>query len=43
VMAIYQSQLDGNQPVKFPITLKASGLEALRQAGVFQSREQERE
>lgn len=43
VMAIYQSQLTGNQPVKFPITLKASGLEALRQAGVFQSREQERE
>ena len=35
VMAIYQSQLEGNQPVRFPISMRESGVAALRQAGQF--------
>ena len=35
VMAIYQSQLEGNQPVRFPVTLGESGVEALRRTGRF--------
>ena len=39
VMAIYQSQLEGNRPVHFPISLAESGVEALRRAGNFEERE----
>lgn len=39
VMAVYQSQLEGNRPVKFPLQLAESGAEALRQAGQFRRRE----
>ena len=35
VMAIYQSQLNGFQPVHFPTSLRSSGVEALRQSGHF--------
>ncbi len=35
VMAIYQSQLNGCRPVHFPISLRSSGVEALRQNGHF--------
>lgn len=35
VMAVYQSQLEGNRPVRFPLQLAASGVDALRQAGQF--------
>ena len=35
VMAIYQSQLNGCRPVHFPISLRSSGVEALRQTGRF--------
>ena len=38
VMAIYQSQLQGNQPIRFPIALEESGVEALRRAGQFAPR-----
>lgn len=36
VMAIYQSQLEGNQPVRFPVSLGESGVEALRRCGHFE-------
>ena len=39
VMAIYQSQLQGNTPVYFPVSLGASGVAALRQAGQFAEKE----
>ena len=39
VMAIYQSQLQGNTPVYFPVSLGASGVAALRQAGQFGAKE----
>ena len=39
VMAIYQSQLEGNGPVRFPVSLAESGVEALRQEGNFVLRE----
>ncbi|AWT60002.1 MAG: Myo-inositol 2-dehydrogenase [Candidatus Moanabacter tarae] len=35
VMAIYQSQLQGNCPVKFPVSVGGSGVAALRRAGDF--------
>lgn len=38
VAAVYQSQLDGNCPVRFPLQETASGVEALRQSGQFQAR-----
>ena len=38
VMAIYQSQLKFNQPVRFPISMGESGVAALRQAGQFSER-----
>lgn len=38
VQAVYQSQLEGNRPVHFPVTLKTSGLEALRKKGHFRDK-----
>ena len=38
-MAIYQSQLQGNTPVRFPVPLGASGVAALRQAEQFKEKE----
>ena len=38
VMAIYQSQLEGNQPVHFPVSLGESGVAALRRCGHFEER-----
>ncbi len=38
VMGIYQSQLEGCTPVHFPVSLKSSGVEALREAGHFVER-----
>ena len=38
IMAIYQSQLQGNRPVNFPVTMAESGVEALRGAGRFVDR-----
>ncbi|MBV7339936.1 Gfo/Idh/MocA family oxidoreductase [Chloroflexi bacterium TSY] len=38
VMAIYQSQLEGNRPVRFPISMGESGVAALRQAEQFGER-----
>lgn len=38
VMAVYQSQLEDNRPVRFPVSLRGSGVEALRQAGRFTAR-----
>ncbi|MBT6620539.1 MAG: Gfo/Idh/MocA family oxidoreductase [Gemmatimonadetes bacterium] len=38
VMAIYQSQLEGNNPVRFPVSLAESGVEALRREGNFVER-----
>jgi len=38
VMAIYQSQLEGNRPVRFPIAMGRSGVLALREAGQFNAR-----
>ena len=35
VMGVYQSQLNGCQPVHFPVSLKSSGVEALRNSGHF--------
>ena len=35
VSGIYQSQLEGNRPVSFPITLGGSGVQALRETGHF--------
>jgi len=35
VAAVYQSQLGGNHPVEFPVTLLESGVEALRRDGQF--------
>ncbi|MCZ6677432.1 MAG: Gfo/Idh/MocA family oxidoreductase [Candidatus Poribacteria bacterium] len=35
VMAIYQSQRQGNQPVRFPISMGESGVAGLRRAGQF--------
>ena len=37
-MAIYQSQLEGNRPVSFPVTMAGSGVAALRAAGRFAER-----
>ena len=37
IMAVYQSQLRGNHPVSFPVTLTDSGVEALREAGQFRA------
>jgi predicted dehydrogenase len=39
VMAIYQSQLEGNGPVHFPVSLAESGVGALRRDGQFTARE----
>ncbi len=39
VMGIYQSQLNGNQPVQFPVSMGESGVAALRRAGNFRERE----
>ena len=41
IMAIYQSQLEGNRPVSFPVTMDASGVEELRTAGRFAVRSDE--
>ena len=38
VHAVYQSQLDGNRPVHFPVSLKTSGVEALRAEGQFRDK-----
>ncbi len=38
VMAIYQSQLEGNRPVHLPISLRESGVEALRRTAHFAER-----
>jgi predicted dehydrogenase len=38
VMAIYQSQLEGNRPVHFPVSLRDSGVQALRAAERFSTR-----
>lgn len=38
VMAIYHSQLQGNTPVRFPVSLGASGVAALRQAEQFKEK-----
>jgi len=38
VMAIYQSQLESNQPVRFPLSMGQSGVALLRQAGQFKER-----
>ena len=38
VQAVYQSQLAGNRPVHFPVDLKTSGIDALRQSGHFVER-----
>jgi len=38
VMAIYQSQTNGNKPVSFPVDLYESGVEQLRASGWFTSR-----
>ena len=38
IMAIYQSQLQGNRPVSFPVTMTESGVDALRAAGQFAAR-----
>ena len=38
VMGIYQSQLEGCRPVSFPVSLKSSGVKALREAGHFVER-----
>ena len=35
VTAVYQSQLDGNRPVSFPLQRLDNGVEALRAAGAF--------
>ncbi len=35
IMAVYQSQLEGNRPVSFPITMTGSGVQMLRDAGIF--------
>ena len=40
-MGIYQSHLEGNRPVRFPVSLTERGIEALRRAGVFESRTDE--
>ena len=37
IMAVYQSQLQGNRPVSFPVTLVDSGVQALRAAGQFRT------
>ena len=37
IMAVYQSQLLGNRPVPFPVTLAESGVEALRAVGHFKA------
>jgi hypothetical protein len=41
VMGIYQSHLEGNRPVHFPVSLRERGVEALRRAGVFERRADE--
>ena len=38
VMAIYESQLAGNRPVRFPVTESQSGVGRLRAAGWFAPR-----
>jgi predicted dehydrogenase len=38
VMAIYQSQLNNNQPVSFPLEDRSSAVEALRQTGHFEEK-----
>lgn len=35
IMAVYLSQLEGNRPVSFPITMTGSGMQALRDIGHF--------
>ena len=35
IMAVYQSQLEGNRLVPFPIKMTESGVQALRDAGRF--------
>ncbi len=39
VSAVYQSQLEGNRPVSFPVGLTTSGVEALRKEGQFEERD----
>ena len=41
VHAVYQSQLEGNSPVHFPVSLKSSGIEALRDKGQFRYKGEE--
>ena len=38
VHAVYQSQLEGNRPVHFPVSLKTSGIEALQAEGQFRDK-----
>ncbi len=38
VHAVYQSQLEGNRPIHFPVSLKTSGVEALRNTGQFRGK-----
>ena len=38
VMGIYQSQIEGNHPVQFPVSLGESGVAVLRRAGKFRER-----
>jgi len=38
VSAVYQSQLEDNRPVAFPVGLRTSGVEALRAEGQFESK-----
>jgi predicted dehydrogenase len=40
VMAIYQSQLEGNHPVHFPFTKGESAVDALRQQGTYKEKEE---
>ena len=40
VMGIYQSQLEGCAPVRFPVSLTSSGVDALRTTGHFSERSQ---
>ena len=38
VMAIYQSQIEGCVPVRFPVSLMTSGVQVLRDSGNFVER-----
>ena len=43
VSGIYQSQLQGSRPISFPVTLEGSGIQALRDAGRFKTRDAPRD